>query len=106
MARRDFAQRLKDNINEVSRDLRDFVLKRLTARHKKARGIQLLFSRDELQDELKDIQQRRRRNENREQWRRWYQATTKHQRQLRALKQLGCGKINPKSTGLPRWVVP
>lgn len=41
---------------------------------------------------------------NRAQWRRWYQANTKRQRQLSALKRMGV-RIDPNSTGLKRWVV-
>jgi hypothetical protein len=48
----------------------------------------------------------------RAQWRRWYQANRKYQRQLTALKQRACYarpgfhmRIDPRTTGLPRGFV-
>lgn len=45
----------------------------------------------------------------RAQWRRWWKANQKHQRQLAAYKRTGHGRrirIDPKVTGLPRAYVP
>ena len=39
------------------------------------------------------------------QWHRWYKVNHRHQRQLRALKQIRGGRINPKVTGLLRSMV-
>lgn len=40
------------------------------------------------------------------QWRRWYKANRKYQRQMAALKRIPPGrKIDPRIASLPRWVV-
>jgi len=41
----------------------------------------------------------------RAQWRRWYKANKKWQRQMAALKRLTGRKIDPRIASLPRWVV-
>ena len=43
----------------------------------------------------------------RAQWRRWYKANKKYQRQLAALRRLGTRRrrIDPRIASLPRWVV-
>jgi hypothetical protein len=48
---------------------------------------------------------RRERCTDRAQWRRWYQANRKWQRQMTALKRLTGRKINPRTCSLPRWVI-
>ena len=53
-----------------------------------------------------EINLRKIRSGDRQQWRRWYQVNRRRQRQLRALKQLGGGPINSNTTGLPRYYVP
>lgn len=42
----------------------------------------------------------------RAQWRRWYKANKRHQRQLAAWKRLGGRYIDPRSTGIPRVLIP
>ena len=42
----------------------------------------------------------------RAQWRRWYQANRKWQRQMAALKRIPPGRrIDPRIASLPRWVI-
>lgn len=43
---------------------------------------------------------------NRAQWQRWYQANRRRQRQISAYKRLGGARIDPKTTGLRRAMVP
>lgn len=39
------------------------------------------------------------------QWHRWYQTNRRRQRQLRAMKRLVGGPIDPRVANLPRWLV-
>src|SRR6185436_2376831 len=66
---------------------------------------------EKLQDQKILLQRHIRKLENkiykdRPQWRRWYQANKKYQRQVRAIRQRGGlrGVIMPSS--LPRWMIP
>ena len=70
MAIRGFKRRLRAYSNKVSRDLRDFVVARLNAgREGKVR----IVSREALQSEIAAIRAKRQADENRSQWRRWFQ---------------------------------